>query len=868
MSESKVKLIENVEKQNPGESLVIEDDDIIDVSVFDFSDTDRWLYEPVQYSSETMVHDLYAWLKNSSETGSQNSHTGNKKSIDTRTFTRPKKRNSRMSFESILEALPPQLQNACKLKDKESQNICQSANKKLLSEKKEPIPFMLKATMGVNSFVPDDSLVSSGQESMEAFLNMSQSKGIDSFINLVEPEFGDPIMNISHPSIMYSSIMSLTNDDTLHGTSHECVMNSESVPHSVTNKSQFMKIGNRKVCLEETFTSEIGNTIVINTNDEKMSINNTFISKPTNNKVILDDTYSTEIHNDVSLMSVDTDIEHMGAEVLSSTFTNPSDLNITVVKSSDNEEKNPLDTTYQCSNAEEDKNQTVVKSTIDLKMEKNEKQYSNNVALPIQNNCANVIPQVSASGSKQASKHENLLNATFKGINKNTNPCQSTFMNPICLPPEEIPSLRRELLTEIQRSGRYKQHSVYNNPSNEPCAQLKTNENMDVTYDPNFVQKSKIPVENKFNTYRKQSSQDQHNSQNELPDCNVVASMQKDLQNRKFYTFTKKNSNINGKNSVESVEQLSNVDTTFCKPAPKPPKKKLHAPKTLSKLPQILQKSNPNLLLNTTKTIDITGYSHIPNVGQVTGSYINAMQNIVKPMTNKSYSLGKLRSGSEQRLPHVDINTTFQKPNSAGSTESIDSTQSAHSAPDLDDRLSVCSDSSHNSYNICTTNMEKLHQIAHTQENRSKHESTPKPKKQILRNNWIDDLKDLPSPISRNHIEEPESNSSSPISIDSTVKTSSPLISPTGSSQTINSQVTNEEHKASSNSDGKEQGSAVGFVKTVTNKPTNVMENKTRLRQPTNWNTGNKPPGIVSGIPRPPSRIPAFRFVRPNVKPN
>lgn len=44
------------------------------------------------------------------------------------------------------------------------------------------------------------------------------------------------------------------------------------------------------------------------------------------------------------------------------------------------------------------------------------------------------------------------------------------------------------------------------------------------------------------------------------------------------------------------------------------------------------------------------------------------------------------------------------------------------------------------------------------------------------------------------------------------------------------------------------------------------VENKTRLRQPTNWNTGSKSSTVISGIPRPASRIPALRFARPNVK--
>lgn len=44
-------------------------------------------------------------------------YLGNKKCIDTRTFTRPKKRSARMSFESIFEGLPPSTTNIEKLQD-------------------------------------------------------------------------------------------------------------------------------------------------------------------------------------------------------------------------------------------------------------------------------------------------------------------------------------------------------------------------------------------------------------------------------------------------------------------------------------------------------------------------------------------------------------------------------------------------------------------------------------------------------------------------------------------------------------------------------------------------------------------------------
>ncbi|KAI4477901.1 hypothetical protein M0804_012381 [Polistes exclamans] len=875
MSERKLEVIDNVEKQYHDETINIQYDDTIDVSNFDFSDTDRWLLEPVECSSETTVHDLHAWLRNSSEISSQNTPTTTKRFTDTRTFTRPKKRNTRMSFESIMEALPPHLQNACKIRDKEFHNLYQSANK--TNDKKEGIPFMLKGTMGANRYNPDDGLITSGQESMEAFINMSQSKGIDSFINLGEPDFGDALMNVSHPSVLYSSIISMNNDNT-YNTDYDSGISSETLSYPTMDKCQFIKVKNPKVNLETTFVSKFNDkTIVKNKDKNKMSINNTFTSEPTNiEKMDIKDICNIDIHNDKSSTLVNSEIEKMNENALSSTYTNLSDLNVTVIKSESNEARNSLDTTYQCVDVKEEKKVAPamnITNTFDSckqnihvgsNVEETATKFSDSTMLPVQNNCIDSIPQLPVSYTNHSSKQESLLNSTFTSMNKNVNQYQSTCMNPTSLPPEEIPSLRRELLTEIQRSGKYKLHSVYSNTPDE--SQPNTNENINVTYELNIIQKSNIPVENKYNTYRKQPSKDQSNSKNELSDCNIVTTCtQKDTQNRKFYTFTKKTANINGKSNIETVEQSlppSNIDETFCKPISKAPKKKLHAPKKLSKLPQFLQNSNPNLLSNPIKTINATRYSYLPNVRQVKGTCINTMESIAKPMTIKSYSLGKLRSGSEQRLPHVDINTTFQKPNSGGSTESIDSTQSAHSAPDLDDRLSMCSDSSHNSYNVRTTNMEQLSQIVYMQEG-TKHQSTPKPKKNILRNNWVDDLKDLPSPISKNHVEETESNSSSPLSIDSTVKTSSPIISPTGSSQAINN---NGEHKISSHLEEKEQENAVGLVKQTTNKLTNTTETKTKLRQPSNWNTGNKPASVASGIPRPQSRIPALRFVRPNVK--
>lgn len=46
-----------------------------------------------------------------------NIYLDNKKYIDTRTFTRPKKRSSRISFESVFLGLPPYAKNILRLKN-------------------------------------------------------------------------------------------------------------------------------------------------------------------------------------------------------------------------------------------------------------------------------------------------------------------------------------------------------------------------------------------------------------------------------------------------------------------------------------------------------------------------------------------------------------------------------------------------------------------------------------------------------------------------------------------------------------------------------------------------------------------------------
>lgn len=113
---------------------------------------------PSQCSTESTIHDLYAWLKTEPELDVRstkhdnialniyplnilsfiyyliiqvlltiatkfNVYLDNKKCIDTRTFTRPKKRSARMSFESIFEGLPPFTTDIQKLQDTDVTHI-------------------------------------------------------------------------------------------------------------------------------------------------------------------------------------------------------------------------------------------------------------------------------------------------------------------------------------------------------------------------------------------------------------------------------------------------------------------------------------------------------------------------------------------------------------------------------------------------------------------------------------------------------------------------------------------------------------------------------------------------------------------------
>lgn len=256
------------------------------------------------------------------------------------------------------------------------------------------------------------------------------------------------------------------------------------------------------------------------------------------------------------------------------------------------------------------------------------------------------------SGSKSAELAENLLNATYSALDVDEDRDAGVDAT------REAPQL--ELREELLMGAK----------------------TLDSTFDVNF-QKENVADMNL--TYEKSVSED-----------------------NKFQTFSMKTYKAWKKDMDDAGDEADKLNLTFQKPSPpKAAQRKLPIPRqNLSRLPQILQKSNPNLV---TGSLSL-GKASLRNPG---GSHPNIAASNEKQIGSK-LSLGRFKGGSEQRLQQVARHVSDLQicaASGGGSTESIESTQSAHSAPDFDDRVSICSDSSRGSYTICKVGNEQFRKI-------------------------------------------------------------------------------------------------------------------------------------------------------------
>ncbi|KAG7187916.1 hypothetical protein KM043_013880 [Ampulex compressa] len=175
---------------------LVYEEEFIDVSRLDVTDIDVWLYTPIEQPAKSADVYLCAFPTPSEDCG--------KRYIDSRTFTRPKKRTNRNIMESIRISTPDAWRAACiDTRNPEIHNI----NTHTETSSEEPTA----NHRTVNYFPP--SSMSSAQESTEAFVDALCCKSTDSFMDLTEPDFQDSLINLSPPSMLSSSILSITKDD-------------------------------------------------------------------------------------------------------------------------------------------------------------------------------------------------------------------------------------------------------------------------------------------------------------------------------------------------------------------------------------------------------------------------------------------------------------------------------------------------------------------------------------------------------------------------------------------------------------------------------------------------------------------------------
>lgn len=618
---------------------------------------------------------------------------------------------------------------------------------------------MLKPSvkMTINA-LSDENLVKSGQESMEAFLNVSQSKGIDSFINLGEPEFSDPLMNMSQPSVLCTSLIGSMNETTF--TENNII----SMPHKDTTNQQ---VGRRESDVQEESSTDSADTTYVMQNKNDLissnktyrvnALNDTFCKDLTPPDIGLNETYDAVASGEALSPLSDLHKEETNGAILSSTFTTEpnTDSNSVQLQSKASNDIKSSNITYLSSAKSAEKQDTTATIKNDVyKPSIHANKMSLDVTCNVPSNGTGPAPILEAQdaeddldmsfrmpiGSQSTPINPNVLNPTSKLAVKRLEQPRPSLYSALKAPT----SLRKELLAEIRRSDERKLDVTYNHVSGDQFSSKDTKEDVHTVRGENVKTEAGIfPLENRYHTYRKSAltvttttasttiTKNQCRGQYSERDTTLTLPQRDLTADRKFYTFTKKSNNnlvekSNGGsrnigNTVEKNTEMTrpDMDSTFCKPLPKVLPKK-NAPRMFSKLPQFLQKSNPNLVSSSLRssTASLSGTSLL-SAGYIKGSQPNIMQNVEKAsLPSKLHPLGKLKSGSEQRLVEVNVKNASEFPakGATGSTESIESTQSAHSAPDLDDRLSTCSDSSHNSCNKRTMNIEQLHQLVRMQE--------------------------------------------------------------------------------------------------------------------------------------------------------
>ncbi|XP_063980151.1 uncharacterized protein LOC135164061 [Diachasmimorpha longicaudata] len=760
-------------------------DDIIDMSELDLEDEETWLLQSDK--SELLRCDLRSWLRRDfhGDRGKLNNITINDNnevglSIDTRTFTRCKKKMPKLNLDYTKETTLPGgiIQN-----DSESSWSKIKINWKEEEKRSEDsIPAMLRQS--VTGMIGSSRC--NTQESLEAFLDMSQSKCIDSFINLAEPEFNESIMNTSRPSFL-STTMPSHSMHSICETTNIGMADSQILTESMMETSMFNEMDGD----------------IANVNFSAVIERNWF------------DSEKTTTVEDVSISDGD------------KTFT-ANDFPEEVSISDSQEHSCSINKTFDRLPAAAAQG-SICLNTIEPGKNCDENVYSNRLLMKIP------------------------LNSTFK-----TSEYDDEMKNIIIEQEDEMPSNTTYVADTNDDATlpfpHYSQESETNCRHSLLIAQNNEMKSLDMTYSTRDFIMSNESINNGMKL--SPSTKDEiYQDQNDCMPSNRYQTYRKSTAIKKMESANKvanpifKNPlNYDEPNRGKSMEILNKLSSKTLDS--QQVYTKLNGPKSLSRLPQTFQKSNPNLRsYNSTFTKGKTITA--PTTTKIIHQSKFGFQPIGRGIIKNGPSIAPNRVSN---LPKAQ-GAEYDRMDTRKSSESIESTLSTYSGPDIDDGLSTCSEGSTHLNGEKMTNREQINKIGRMQEEALSQESTPKGDRKILDSTWITSETDLPSPIPKNN-EIIGNQVISSHDTDPVIKTSSPVISPGESPQTLSSNQAN--HVADEEKITKVDKSAPLNKLSSVFKPPQNHENKTDAGHLPVSRSSNLP----SGIPRPASRIPAPRFSR------
>ncbi|XP_030747269.1 uncharacterized protein LOC115875869 isoform X1 [Sitophilus oryzae] len=211
--------------------------DILDLSGLDFNNDETWLYEPKRSSAT----DYNNWLQKTpftmpfNQENSENIKLKSSKVVDTRTFTRPKKKLLRPSIMDLEQFQPGGTETIL-----ENQNSKSSEEEYLNGVPKEPLHFDLSQPASINHF---ESMINS----IDSFQNMSPPSLVNSlcsstFANLMESSFikNDPVLReIRDKDFTESALLQDMEAPMFQSISESCCSLNSDTPESFLRKVSY-----------------------------------------------------------------------------------------------------------------------------------------------------------------------------------------------------------------------------------------------------------------------------------------------------------------------------------------------------------------------------------------------------------------------------------------------------------------------------------------------------------------------------------------------------------------------------------------------------------------------------------------------------